>query len=100
MNEDDLKLRDSILGNFDFAFNINWEDKHQVQIHIYLTSLTMYFGTKMNGHVMGLGAYLAFRFNERNRVEDRVELYRRLFKNESPETFEEINCNGCCVFKI
>ena len=100
MNEDDLKLRDNLLGNFDFAFNIDWENKHHLQIHVYLTSLTMYFGTKMNGHVMGLGAYLAYRFNERDRVEERVELYRRLFKNESPETFEEVDCNGCCVFKI
>jgi hypothetical protein len=100
MNDDDLILRDNILGNFDFAFNINWEDKHQVKIHTYLTSLTMYFGTKMNGHVMGLGSYLAYRFNQRDCVEERVELYRRLFKNESPNTFEEINCNGCCVFKI
>jgi hypothetical protein len=100
MNEDDIKLRDGILGNFDFAFNIDWEKPSHRQIHIYLTSLTMYFGTKMNGHVMGLGAYLAYRFNERDGVEDRIELYRRLFRNESPETFEEINCNGCCVFKI
>jgi hypothetical protein len=72
MNDDDLILRNSILGNFDFAFNIDWEDKHHIKIHKYLTSLTMYFGTKMNGHIMGLGAYLAYRFNERTRVEERI----------------------------
>lgn len=98
--EDSLQIKREILKNFDFAFNIDWKNPHHKQIHTYLTSLTMYFGIKMNGHVADQGSFLAYRFNERTDLLDNINKFRMLFKNESPNTFSEEACNGCCVFKI
>ena len=90
-------LKNSILGNYDFAFRIDWENSHHRKVHNYLASLTMYLGVRMNGHISTAGSYLAYRFNDRHQVPSDVEKFRKLFKNESP-TFTEENCGGCCVF--
>lgn len=92
------QLRINILRNFDFAFKIDWENPHHRQIHIYLTSLTMYFGVKMNGHISDTGSYLAYRFNERDNLTSSIDKFRKLFKNECPATFTEEYCDGCYIF--
>lgn len=94
---DDNQLKSQILRSFDFAFKIDWENPHHKRIHTYLTSLTMYFGVKMNGHIASAGSFLAYRFNERNKIEEKVDKFRLLFKNES-ETFSEEYCDGCYIF--
>ena len=92
------QLKEDILGNFDFAFKVNWEDPIHRRIHIYLTSLTMYFGVKMNGHISTAGSYLAYRFNERDKLDLSIDKFRKLFKNQNVATFNEEYCNGCYIF--
>lgn len=97
---DHEKLKFEILKSFDFAFNINWEDPHHKKIHAFLTSLTMHYCTKMNGHISGSGAFLAYRFDDRFNIDEKIEVFRKLFKNESRQTFNEELVGGCHIFKI
>lgn len=90
-------LKSQILSSFDFAFKIDWENPHHKKINKYLTSLTMYFGVKMTSHISTAGSYNAYRFNERTNIDQKVDKFRNLFKNESP-TFSEEFCNGCYIF--
>ena len=96
----DILIRDDVLKNFDFAFKINWNDQHHRKIHTYLTSLTMYFGMKFNGHFASAGSYLAYRFNEAGDKLEGIEKIRKLIYNESRETFIEEIVGGCSIFKI
>lgn len=97
---DNAQLKINILRNFDFAFKIDWENPHHRRIHTYLTSLTMYFGVKMNGHISDAGSYLAYRFNERDNLNSSIDKFRKLFRNESIDTFTEEYCNGCYIFTL
>lgn len=93
-----IELKDSILGNFHFAFKIDWDNPHHRQIHTYLTSLTMYYSVKFNGHIGSAGNFLMYRFNDEAGLEEQIDKFRNLFRNESPENFSEEVCNGCHIF--
>jgi len=95
---DNAQLKINILRNFDFAFKIDWENPDHRRVHTYLTSLTMYFGVKMNGHISTAGSYLAYRFNERDNLERSIDKFRKLFRGENIETFKEEYCDGCYIF--
>jgi hypothetical protein len=96
MNETE-QLKVDILSNFDFAFKIDWENSHHRKIHKYLNALTIYCNVKFNGHIAEAGSFLAYRFANRSVVQNRIEMFRSLFKNESSNFTEEI-CNGCHIF--
>lgn len=100
MNNERLIVKEEILKNFDFAFKMDWNSEHHHKIRKYLISLTMYFGTTMECRIHDYGSFLAYRFDERHNVKERLDIFRRLFKNEKPSTFLEENCNGCCIFTL
>ena len=97
---EDEAVRNDVLKHFDFAFDINWNKEQHKKIHTYLTSLTMYFGMKFNGHFASAGSYLAYKFNEAGDKEEGLQKIRMLIRNESRETFIEEVVNGCSIFKI
>jgi hypothetical protein len=86
-------LRDAVLGNYDVAFKLDWE-RHG-HVHRYINSMTMYCACKLDAHFGSAGSFLAYRFNERDHVEDKVELFRSLTRNEFRDTFSEEQVGGC-----
>ncbi len=98
----DEEIRNDVLKHYDFAFRIVWANEHHRKIFMYIKSLTMYIRIKGFVHFGSAGIYFAIRFNDddRTRIEEHVNKFRSLFKNENIETFKEENYNGCCIFTL
>lgn len=89
----------NLFSNFDFGFKIDWTNEHHKKVNHYLNALTIYIGTRFNGCIHNDGSYLLYRFtNDRSTIEKQINIFRVLFKNESPSTFKEEIINGCHIF--
>lgn len=91
-----LGIRDAVLRNYDVAFRLDWT-KH-AYLHPYLTTLTMYCACKLDAHFGNEGSFLAYRFNERDMLAEKIEFFRNLTRNEFPDTFAEEALDGCHIF--
>jgi hypothetical protein len=91
-------IRDAVLRNYDVAFRLDWE-RHG-HVHRYINSLTMYCACKLDAHFGSEGSFLAYRFNERDELADKVDLFRSLTCNEFKDTFREETIGGCHLFVL
>ena len=90
----------NILSNFDIAIKIDFLNAHHKKIFRYLNSLSMYMWAKLHGSIGGEGSYLMFSFNERNNVENKIEVLKTLVRNENREGFKEYMCGKCVVLEF
>ena len=89
-----------ILKHFDIAVKIEWSNSDHRRIFSYLKSLTMYTRIKTFSHFGHYGTFFAFRFNERENLEDSIHKISKLIENESLLfAKKEIN-NGCHIFTL
>lgn len=91
-----LDIRDAVLRNYDVAFKLDWS-KH-AYLHPLINTLTMYFACKLDAHFGSEGSFLAYKFNERDRLDEKITFFRNLTRNEFPNTFTEEVVGGCHIF--
>ena len=85
-----------MLCNYDVAFKLDWS-KH-AHLHPYINTLTMYFACKLDAHFGSEGSFLAYKFNERDNLQEKIEFFRDLTRNEFKESFAEEIVGGCHIF--
>ena len=98
--EFDKFLKDEILQHYDIAVKLIWSIEKHRTIFSYLKSLTMYTRIKTFSHFGSNGIYFAFRFNERDNLDDSINKISKLIENENG-TFEKKEVkNGCHIFTL